>query len=454
MKNKDTLYKILVVDDERGYRNTIKYILEANGYMVTTCKSGEEALQYLDRENFHLVLTDYIMPGINGLELLETIKEEYPDIEVIVFTGNASIENAVKVMKIGAYSYFIKGHDPEELVINIAKLKELSLLKSKEESHKQSNKKSYLLTTKNEEFSRILDIAKKAAQSNSNILILGESGVGKEVLAEYIHAHSQREEQIFTAVNCHAFTASLLESELFGHEKGAFTGALTKRIGRFEASSNGTLLLDEIGDTSLDTQVKLLRTIENRTIERIGSNKIIQVDFRLICATNRGLYNMVSSGEFREDLFYRISTITIDIPPLRDRKEDIPDLIDFFLDKFKSEMNKDITHMDTAVRKYLLNYSYPGNIRELKNIIERLVVLATNGVISENDLPNIGYINSNANNNSQDIEKSLKEIRQEAEKKHIKDVLEFNGYNMKDTANHLAISTRQLFNKMNEYKLR
>lgn len=453
MINKDKLFKILVVDDEQGYRDTIKLILTSNGYTVKTVTSGEEALQALKKENFHLVLTDYIMSGISGIELLEIIKESYPEIEVIVFTGNASIDNAITAIKKGASSYFIKGHDPEELLLNIEKIQEIHSLKYKDEVSKLDYTREFMLTTKNPRFQRTLDIAKKAAESNSNILILGESGVGKEVLAKYIHQNSPRFDQAFTAVNCHAFTGTLLESELFGHEKGAFTGALSRRIGRFEAANNGTLMLDEIGDTLLDTQVKLLRTIENKTIERIGSNQLIEVDFRLISATNKNLYQMIASGDFREDLFYRISTITIDMPPLRERKEDLKDLIEFFLQKFSRELNKEIKKIDIKVTKYLLNYNYPGNIRELKNIIERMVVLSTNGVISDKDLPDMGRFRVTYDDQREENQ-SLKAVRHKAESEHIANVLREHNYNMKETAKSLGISRRQLFNKMNEYNLR
>ncbi len=332
MIDRNQSFKILIVDDEQEYRETLTLILQSNGYKTEAVSSGREALEKLKNENFHLVLSDFIMSGMNGVELLEAIKRDYSETEVIIFTGYGSVKNAVEAMKKGAFSYFIKSHDPEELLMDIKKLIKLMDLEHRNSAllTDQINPK-FMLHTLSEKFQKALDIARKASASNANILILGESGVGKEVFSRYIHQHSDRSEEPFVAVNCHAFSQTLLESELFGHEKGAFTGALERRIGRFEAAHDGTLFLDEIGDTSFDTQVKLLRTIENRKIERIGSNQSIDVNFRLICATNRDVYQMVKENIFREDLFYRISTITVEIPPLRERKEDLPELVGFSL---------------------------------------------------------------------------------------------------------------------------
>ncbi|QEK11625.1 sigma-54-dependent Fis family transcriptional regulator [Crassaminicella thermophila] len=446
-------FKILIVDDQEEYRETLDSILKSNGYYTDTASSGHEALEKLKKEKFHLVLTGFIMSGMNGIDLLEVIKRDYSDTEVIVFTGYGLVKNAVDSVKKGGFDYFIKSQDPEELLTSIERLAKSRNFKNKNSTLiKDKSTFPFILETSSERFKKVLDIGRKVANSNANVLILGESGVGKEVFARYIHQNSDRNSEIFVAVNCHAFSETLLESELFGHEKGAFTGAHERRIGRFEAAHEGTLFLDEIGDTSLETQVKLLRTIENKKIERIGSNKLIDVDFRLICATNRDIYKMVADSLFREDLFYRISTITVEIPPLRERREDLPKLINFFFKKAEFEFKKEIRRVEADVMRFLLNYHYPGNVRELKNIVERLVILSDNGIVKVEDIPEKkGVLNFSLD--SEKI-KTLKEFRREAETEYIQSILTLCNYNMTETAKKLGISRRQLFNKLTEYGLR
>lgn len=453
--NKLNNFKILVVDDEIEYREVLQMILVDKGYYVETASCAEKALKIIKRQRFDLVLTDLIMDGMDGIELLDKIKEDYKETEVILITGYGSIENAVEAMKKGAFTYFIKSHDPEELIMEIEKVRKLNLLENDNNilRAKYENIK-FMLETKNKEFKRVLDIARKAANSNCNILILGESGVGKEVLAQYIHKCSDRKHGHFIPVNCHVFSDGLLESELFGHEKGAFTGALKSRKGRFEAAHGGTLFLDEVGDIPLSTQTKLLRAIETKTIERLGSNRPIEVDFRLISATNKNLYNEISKNNFREDLFYRISTITIEIPPLRDRKEDLPMLIDFFISKSESDLKKKIIKVEDGVMSFLLSYDYPGNIRELKNIIERLVVLSEDGIIREMDLPRCQRRLKDDAIYDINVIRPLKEVKKELEALYIEKALIKCNYNISETARKLDISRRQLFNKINEYNLR
>lgn len=433
--------KILIVDDEKEYRMILKKIIEKHGYSVDVACSGEEAIKKIKNEKFNLILSDLIMDKMNGIELLSKVKESDNDIEVILVTGYGSIQNAVEAMKKGAFSYFIKGDPPEELINEIKKV---------EEKFKDDTDGEFILKTNNKKFLELLDLAKNAAKSNVNILILGESGVGKDVIANYIHNCSDRKERDFIPVNCCAFSDSLLESELFGHEKGAFTGALDKRIGRFESANNGTLFLDEIGDISLDVQVKLLRVLEKRTVERIGSNEEINVDFRLICATNKNLNNEIRKGNFREDFFYRISTIVLEIPPLRERKEDIEMLIKFFLNQCEKEFNKNIKKIDEKVMSFLMNYNYPGNLREMKNIIRRLVVLTQNGIITSKYLPNESSI---LIEDDYDEVRPLREIRREFEAEYIEKVLGKCKNNVSEAARRLEISRRQLSNKINEYNI-
>lgn len=444
-------FKIMVVDDEEEFRDVYSIIFEDKGYETHVASSGEECLSILKEQSFDLVITDLKMGGMDGIELLKSLKNKKISSEVIIVTGYGTIDSAVYAMKLGAFGYFIKGSDPEVLLKEIEKLVKIKSLENHNKVIKEKlNNFNYLLDSNNDKFRSMLKIAEKAASSNSNILILGESGTGKEVIAKYIHQMSQRKDESFVAVNCQVFSEGVLESELFGHEKGAFTGAIEKRIGRFEEANNGTLFLDEIGELYLNTQVKLLRVLESRSFERIGSNKTLTSNIRLICATNRKLTEEIKNGRFREDLFYRVNTISIEVPPLRERKEDIPILIDFFLKQAQMEMKKKIYKIEDGLINLLVVYDYPGNIRELKNIIERLVVLSDNGVIKKEDLPDLKIFNEEDN-----IEiKSLKNVRQIAEARYIKYILARCNNNISEAARLMDISRRQLFNKLVEYGIK
>ncbi|MBW4827773.1 MAG: sigma-54 dependent transcriptional regulator [Clostridiaceae bacterium] len=439
-------FKILVVDDEIEYQEVYKMILEDEGYIVDTASSGKKALEKLDREYFNLVLADLIMEGMNGIEMLKEIKKKDEEIEVIIVTGYGSIESAVEAIKQGAFSYFIKDHDPEELILEIKKVRDIFKLKFENKTLKEGNKeKGYLIETNNLKFKEVLEVAAKAAKSDSSIFITGESGVGKEIMARYIHKLSLREGK-FVPVNCQALSENLLESELFGHEKGSFTGAIEKRIGRFEEANGGTLFLDEIGEMPISIQIKLLRALDTKIIERIGSNRPIEVDLRFVTATNKDMQEAIKSGDFRQDLYFRINTIPIRIPPLRERREDLPMFIDFFLNKYEKETKKRISKVEDEVINFLLSYDYPGNIRELRNIIERLIVLSDDGVIRKKYLPEY-------QKNSSYKSLTLKEYRELVEKDYIeKTLLEFDLD--KDLASHfLGISKRQLYNKISEYDI-
>ncbi|MBR0598093.1 sigma-54-dependent Fis family transcriptional regulator [Clostridiales bacterium BAD-6] len=446
--------RILVVDDEQDYCNVMKVILNAKGHQTALCTSGADALSLLSKNTYDLVITDLIMPEMDGNQLLHEIKNRYPDTEVMMMTAYGTIENAVGAMREGAYSYVTKGGNPEELVREIEKLQ--SMLELKRENELLKEKVAHvdvMLDSKSPGFLEMLSIAKKAAASDTNVLILGESGVGKEVIAQYIHRNSLRKNKQFMDLNCHAIAETVLESELFGHEKGSFTGALHRRIGRIEAADQGTLFLDEIGDIPLTMQAKLLKTIENKKIYRMGSNEELEVDFRLVTATNKNLEIEMEEGRFREDFFYRISTIVINIPPLRKRQEDIPLLIDYFFKRSQNEMKKPIHRIDPDVMDFLKNYHYPGNVRELKNIIERLVVLSEDGVVQKEALPTFSQRSKPENQASIQDERGLKEIRRETEKNHIESVLRRHNNNMTKAAEVLGITRRQLFNKISEYNL-
>lgn len=452
-------FSILVVDDEKDYCDVLKMILTGKGYTVDTCENGEEAVAKLEKQHFDLVITDLCMPVMDGRQLLEEIKKREYDVEVIMLTAHGTIERAVEAMKAGAYSYVTKGRDPEELFMEIRKIRDTKKMRRDNAILKEKVNGTFMLESRNEKYNQMLGLAERAAQSDSNILILGESGAGKEVLASFIHQKSKRKDANFMELNCQALSESILESELFGHEKGAFTGADRRRIGLFEASNGGTLFLDEIGGVSVNLQAKLLKAIENKQIYRLGSSTPINVDFRLITATNHNLQEDMSEGSFRDDLFYRISTIVLELPPLRERPEDIPLFIDYFFDKYQKEMNKVIDDIEPRVRELLNGYHYPGNVRELKNIIERLVVLSEKGEIREEYLPSDVVKNqarpvSVPKTGEMDYTISLKEYRGKVEKAYIAGLLERYPKDMNKVAEILDISRRQLFNKLVEYDLK
>lgn len=447
-------YKILIVDDEKEYRDTFKMILESKGFRVGVASDGAEALKIMDNEYYPIVLCDVIMPGIRGLELLKKIKDIYGNtVEVIMVTGYGGVETAVEAMKMKAFGYFIKSHNPEELLIEIEKAKKILMLEKRQNIYSDAKEnKRYLYQSKSPKMKEIIQIVDKVADTNTNVLLLGESGVGKEVLAQLIHDRSSRAEMAFIPINCQYYSSNLLESELFGHEKGAFTGANSKRIGRFEEANSGTIFLDEIGEVSANTQVKFLRVLEEKKIERMGSNKQIDVDFRLISATNKNLIDEINKRNFREDLFYRINTITIEIPPLRERKEDIVDMIYFFIDLFKKELKKDIDSIEEKTLDYLQNYSYPGNIRELRNIIERLIVLSRDGILRLENFSKENAEETHILGGDNIISFNL--ARQRFEKEYLLKALKHCDNNITQTAKTIGLSRRQLFNKINEYDLR
>lgn len=446
-------YNILVVDDEIEYQNVLHLILSDIGYGVTTCSNGMEALEHIEKKSVNLVITDLKMPVMDGVELIKRIKEKDDRIDVMVITAYGSIESAVDSIKYGAIDYYVKSSSMDDLVTKIDRLSRIHRLERKSSILlKNQNETEIFLDSGNGKYLELLGMCKRAADSGISILLLGESGVGKEVVANHIHGLSSRRQEPFVPINCQVFPEGVIESELFGHEKGSFTGAIEARIGKFEQANLGTLFLDEIGDLPVKTQGKLLRAIESRRIERLGSNKIIDLDVRFISATNKDLSKEILEGNFREDLYYRINTLTLEIPPLRERKEDLESLIDFFVRKTELDQKKKISRISDEVMNFLLSYDYPGNVRELRNIVERMIALSKNGEVTINDILMPIDCKNQGSSISGSI-KGLKAARDNFEKAFIRDTLVHNEGNVTKAATQLKISSRQLWNKIRQYDI-
>ncbi|NLC65701.1 MAG: sigma-54-dependent Fis family transcriptional regulator [Clostridium sp.] len=449
-------FKILIVDDEIEYQNVVSLILSEEGYTVETCSNGREALKMLKVRNIDLLITDLRMPEMGGFELIDKVKESSAETSIVVMTAYASVESAINAMHCGAEDYYLKSNNLEELIIIVARIAKMAQLEKRASIFaNQHGGADIFLDTKNNEYARLLEMCRRTASTDINILLLGESGVGKEIFANYIHKSSDRSKEPFVPVNCQTYAEGMIESELFGHEKGSFTGAIEKRIGRFEEANYGTLFLDEVGDLHLPTQVKLLRALETKSIERVGSNKQIDLDIRLISATNKNLNDAIDDKKFREDLLYRINTLTITVPPLRHRKEDLDGLISFFINKIETDQKKKIRKIDDDVMKFLKEYDYPGNIRELKNILERMIALSRDGRITLNELfkpqENTKLMRDKMIN-SMDGE-SLREARSKFEEEYIAQLLNKYNNDMNKCADALKITKRQLWNKVNQYGL-
>ena len=379
---------ILVVDDDADTREVLRDRLESVGYQVLIAAGGKECLETLDRQNPHLVLLDVAMPGMNGLEVLTEIRKRGQDIPVVMITAFGTIERAVQAMKKGAYDFIPKPFDPDHIALVVAKaLDRQTLKRNVEVLAEQVDARHRIVVGASAQMRRAVDLARKAATSKSTILLLGESGTGKEVFARAIHNWSERKEKPFVPINCVGLSKELLESELFGHEKGAFTGALQLKLGKLELAQGGTVFLDEFGDISTEVQTKLLRFLQEREFERVGGTRPISVDVRILAATNRDLDAAVKNGQFREDLFYRLNVIRLMLPPLRQRKDDISDLANYFLRKFSVETKKDFTSISGAAMEKLVAYNWPGNVRELANVIESAVVLGQGPELTMQDLP-------------------------------------------------------------------
>ena len=441
--------KVLVVDDEVGIRESIKRILGRQGFDVITASNGEDAFKIIRKEDIDLLITDIRMAGMDGVDLLKLCKSVSPTTEVIMITGYASVDTAVETMKLGAYDYITKPFKKAELLKAVNKAIEkqtLSLDNIQLKKKLEELDKGMLVGVSSPKMREVIDLVQQVAPSQATVLILGESGTGKEVIANLIHRMSPRGSRPMVKVNCAALPETLIEAELFGYEKGAFTGAVSSREGRFEAADMSTIFLDEVGEIPPEVQVKLLRILQEGKLERLGSNKTITVDTRIIAATNKDLETMVKQGGFREDLYWRLNVISIHLPPLRERKEDIPALVQYFLTRFARKNNKDIKGIETKAMDALLGYEWPGNVRELENVIERCVVLDRDSVIATDDLPS--ELVKDETRKVDHVTIKLGTPLEEVEKILMEEALRYTKGDKNLAAKLLGVSTRTLYRKL------
>lgn len=453
---------ILVVEDGRSQREMLRDFLRKEGHVVGEAEDGERAIRSVREGHYDLILLDYRMPGMDGMQVLRAVKGINPEIDIVIVTAEGSIDMAVEAMKAGAFDYITKPVEFDELLLLVARVAERRTLRKENEILRGVFRGELFgdkgVTTdriiyRSDKMSALINMAGRVAASRATVLLQGESGTGKELFARLIHQLSPRSAKPIIAVNCGALHENLLESELFGHEKGAFTGATARRIGRFEEADGGTLFLDEIGELSAPVQVKLLRFLQEHEFQRLGGNQTLSTDVRVISATNRDLEQRVKEGAFREDLFYRLNVVMISIPPLRERKEDSPALIDYFVKRYADENGKRIKGLSSEARDVLLKYDYPGNVRELENIIERAVVVAREEMIFEEDLP---FRNRPATEpeSRQGEEGMLRGSVEELEKRLIVEAMEKAGDHQSRAADLLGISERMLRYKLKKYGLK
>lgn len=439
--------KILVVDDEESIRIMLKRVLSGKEYEIQEACNGLDALKKIAKEKYSVILLDLKMPEMDGLQMINKMKEMDINTPIIMMSAYGTIPEAVEAMKLGAVDYLVKPFDLDELKMSLNRIIRHDEMKNenqyyREEEDRRFNFKEIIFQS--QAMKEILKMIEKVAPLPTTVMITGESGTGKELIARSIHKNSPRREKPFVVANCVAFSPNILESELFGHEKGSFTGANSRRIGRFEIAHGGTIFLDEIGEISLMTQAKLLRVVQEKEFERVGSSTSIKIDTRIVAATNKDLREEIKENRFREDLFYRLNVFHIDIPPLRERKEDIPLLAQYFIKKYNHILNKRIEGLSKKSLNLLFDYSYPGNVRELENIIERAMIMCKEKIIDQDSL-SFFFKRDNGNPKNE----TLKEIEKETIKKYL---IQNNG-NRTRTAINLGISRRNLQSKIKEYQI-
>jgi len=441
--------KILIVDDEKTIRDSSKLILDEEGYETELAADGQEALEKIKETDFDIVITDIKMPRLDGIQLLEEVSKISPDTFVIIMTAYASVETAIEALRRGAQDYILKPIEFDDLIIRVKHLIDYSKLsfENKALRRRVSPEGSFQnLIGKSDAMKKVFSLIEHVAPTNSNVLIFGKSGTGKELVAKAIHANSKRKDQIFLPINCGAISENLIESELFGHKKGSFTGATEEKQGLFKVADGGTLLLDEIGDLPLNLQVKLLRAIEDRQFLPVGATKPVSTNVRLIAATNQNLFEKTKTGEFREDLFYRLNVVEIKLPSLNERKDDISLLANHFIEKYCNEMGKKVVGVDNETMKVLMSHNWRGGVRELENVIERAVIFAREEQITVEDLAD----NVRGSMEFHGYPDSLKEALKNFEKEHILKVIKKFEYNKEEASKALNIGLSSLYRKMEE----
>ncbi len=448
-------FNVLIVDDEKNIREGLGKALEMEGYNIFLAENGKKGLDMVHTKEMDLVIADLKMPELSGEELLKKVSSSFPTIPVIILTGHGTIESAVNAMRDGAYDFLTKPVNLDRLALLVKRalsnrhlILEHRALQDEVEKNRSRQKYTSIIG-KSAKMKQVIDIIDQVAETKASVMITGESGVGKELIADSLHNLSDRKDKPFIKVHCAALAESLLESELFGHEKGSFTGAIGRKRGRFELAHTGTIFLDEIGEINPNVQIKILRVLQEKAFERVGGEETVHVDVRVVAATNKDLTKEIEAGNFREDLFYRLNVVNVHIPPLRERKEDIPLLAASFLKEFALENNRNVEGIDPKALHLLYSYSWPGNIRELRNSIESAVVLCKGHIITENDLP--PAVRSGPDENH--IKIQLGTSLSAAEKQIIQSTLAFQNGNKSKTAEVLGIGRKTLHRKIDEYQL-
>ena len=449
------MYKtILVVDDEESICQSLRGILVDEGYEVLIAKSGEESLKIIDEELPDLVLLDIWLPGIDGIEALKIIKSDFPHIQVVMMSGHGTIETAVKATKLGAFDFIEKPLSLDKVVLVVNHALDLVRLEDENKLLRQKFTQDYELTGNSSSIKELKEVIGIIAPTNAWILIMGENGTGKELVARSIHRQSKRLQKPFVEVNCAAIPEELIESELFGHEKGAFTGATEKKRGKFELAHEGTMFLDEVADMSLKAQAKILRILQEKKIERVGGSKVIETDVRVLAATNKNLEEEMEEERFRQDLYYRLNVIPLRIPPLRDRKEDIPLLVDHFLKDFSLKEGAEKKTITDDALAVLMNHDWPGNVRELKNIVDRLVIMTPSDIISGDDIPPLMKESQKVKEDVTFLsQSSFKTAKVEFEKEFIARKLQESNGNVSKTAELIGLERSNLHRKIKSYGL-
>ena len=445
---------IMIVDDEKQIRDTLGGVLTDEGYRVVAVEDGEEALKRFSDGGAECVLLDIWLPGMDGIEVLKEFKKRYPEVPVIMISGHGNVETAVKATKLGAYDFLEKPLSLEKVLLTVEHALEQKRLAEENREFLERARREYAIIGNSPVMKQLKEDIKRVATTNSWVLITGENGTGKELVARNIHLYSKRSGKPFVAVNCAAIPDELIESELFGYEKGAFTGASGSKKGKFDLADGGTIFLDEIGDMSLKTQAKILRILQERSFERVGGTKTITVDVRVIAATNKDLEEEMKKGNFREDLYYRLNVIPFHVPPLRERKEDIPLFVKHYIKEFSlATAREDVPHLTDAAMSALVHYHWPGNVRELKNLMERLVIMVRSSTITVEDLP--PYIREHLPDNIEETNpfrsETLREARKHFEKEFIKRKLREYNWNISRTADAIGIERSHLYRKMKSY---